>query len=518
MFPVRHPQGIPYSINRQLTLVEESVNRAETWRKVVAKNPGCQDLEYPALPGRFQVHHDAISDLQETVFTEEKEMYQPVHAVLKRHLACTSTTDPLTGAVDHPGCAVVDTHSRKNLSGRSPDITFTVHGARDSDATAIIGVFELKDKDLDDNAHGQVYDYLKLIKHKQLQRTHFVGVVSNVRQNIVMTLTREESDDRFRCRTYKSMTLSYVISYLKELLRNSREYLPPLPAFSIGLGTMDRRLGNPVFSVVGVFPVSRAYGNRSFTKDKWMNPKTKDVAGLIVVKRSVPATHGYEERKVQAEIELLRTIDTLGGHPNLPQILYNCLDMEELAITPFGAALQPGAAPMAEWTTALTGVLEALKWLHKNNIVHRDVRWDNVIWAGDHAVLIDLGASVYLPGQDKSVSEYKGGNICCPPRLIGKFDQKYTPLPADDCHAFVLLVSTLLFPKHWTNVRSVDVRKGNSVVATKLTSFWTSMARSRVWGKYVTAAENKNYSHLKEMLELCVYYCSAEIAEVNESE
>lgn len=518
MSQVRDPPEILYSIDRQLTPIKESVNRAETWRKVVEKNPGLQDLEYPALPARQQIHHDAISDLQETDFTDEKLMYTPVHAVLKRHLAMSSTTILQTGAVDHPGFAVFDTHSRKNLSGRSPDMTFSIAGARDTDVTAMIGVFELKDKELDDHAHGQVYDYLKLIKHKQLQRTHFVGVVSNVRQNIVMTLTREDSDNRFRCRTYKSMTLSYVISYLHQLILNNREYLPPLPAFSIGLGTMDRRLGNPVYSVVAVFPVPRVYRNRGFTKDKWMNPKTINVEGLMVVKRSVPATHGYEERKVQEEIELLRQIDSFGGHRNLPQILYNCLDMEELAITPFGAALQPGTAPMAEWSTALTGVLKALKWLHKRNIIHRDVRWDNVIWAGDRSILIDFGASVYLPGRDKSVSEYKGGNICCPPRLIGKFNQKYTPLPADDCHAFVLLVSTLLFPKHWTNVRSVDVRRGNSVVATKLTSFWTSMGRSAVWGKYVKAARGTNYKHLKEMLGICVYYGSAEIAEEDDLE
>lgn len=489
------------------------MNRAETWRRVVEKNPGLQDLEFPTLHLSMQIRHDGITDLQEMEFSEEKEMYSPVLAVLKRHLTMQLKMNVVTGAVSHPGCAVFDTHSRKNLSGRSPDMTFTVANARDSDSTSMIGVFELKDKDLDDHAHGQVYDYLKLIKHKQMQRTHFVGVISNIRENIVMTLARQGSEDRFRCRTYKSMSLAYVIAYLHEIILTHSEYLPPLPAFSIGLGIMERRLGNPQFSVVAAFKVPRAYRNRNFSLDKWMNPDTLNMEGVMVVKRSVPAMRNYEARFVKGEIEILRLINDLKGHQNLPTILYNCLDMQELAIAPYGEALQPGKSPTADWNAALTDVLNALKWLHDHHIVHRDVRWDNVIWAGNRAVLIDLGASIHLPpsGLDRSVARYNGGNICCPPRLIGVFNKRYTPIPADDCYAFVLLVSSLLFPERWTDLRSADAAKRNSSVATMLTLFWATMLKSRVWGKYVQAAESADYGRLKEMIEVCVFYGSPEI-------
>lgn len=94
----------------------------------------------------------------------------------------------------------------------------------------------------------------------------------------------------------------------------------------------------------------------------------------MVVKRSVPAMHNYKARFVQGEIEILRIINDFGGHGNLPQILYNCLDMQELAMTPFGAALQPGNSAIAHWNTVLTDVLGVLKWLHDNHIIHRDVR------------------------------------------------------------------------------------------------------------------------------------------------
>lgn len=289
----------------------------------------------------------------------------------------------------------------------------------------MIGVFELKDGPLYENAHGQVYDYLKLIEHKQLERTHFVGI-SNIEENIVMTLTREGPNGRFQCRTYKTMPLQYILAYLRELILSHPEYLPPRPKFPIGLGTMQHRLGNPVFSVVAVFTVPRAYNNRSFKAGKWMNPKTAAIEGPIVVKRSVPATYKYVVRHIANEITILRKINNLGGHRNLPQIVYNYVDMQELAITPFGAPLNPESIPIADWYPALNDALNALKWLHDNHIIHRDVRWYNIIWEKDHAVLIDLGASVKLTSPHMSLKNYKGGNICCPPRLIGEFEHEYT--------------------------------------------------------------------------------------------
>lgn len=493
-------------------VLAESVNRAETWRKVVQKNPGLQDLECFTLPFGAHIRDEGITDLQERQFGEESEMYAPVFTLLKRHLTMAPTVNTTTGDIDNRGCVVFDSHCRKNLSGRSPDMTISIGNAPCTDTTSMIGVFELKDGPLDDDAHGQVYDYIKLIKHKQLERTHFVGILSNIRENILMTFTRNDQNERFRCRTYKRTSLGYILSYLRELILHHDEYLPPRPKFSIGLGPMERRLGNPVFSVVAAFTVPRTYNHRSFKVGKWMNPNTADITGVMVVKRSVPATHDHLTREVADEINILRKINDLGGHRNLPKILYNCLDMQELAITPFGAPLKPDSTPIADWYPALNDILNALKWLHENHIIHRDVRWDNIIWDGDHAILIDLGASVTLTGPDMSVKSYRGGNICCPPRLIGMFEKEYTPLPADDCHAFVLLVSILLFPKRWTGVHSPDAGTSGSIVATMLDAYWTEMSKSKVWGRYVQAARNADYDCLREMLECFVYYQSPEIS------
>lgn len=182
--------------------------------------------------------------------------------------------------------------------------------------------------------------------------------------------------------------------------------------------------------------------------------------------------------------------------------------MQELAITPFGASLGPVSTPVADWNIVLNHVLNALVWPHCNNIIHRDTPWDNIIWDGNNAILIDLGASAHLTSSTMTVPSYRGGNICCPPRLIGDFEREHVPVRADDCHAFVLLVLMLLFPQCWMNVHSPQTGMSGSMVATMMSAFWTAMEKSKVWEQYVQAAVDADYACLREMVECCVYYGS----------
>lgn len=70
---------------------------------------------------------------------------------------------------------------------------------------------------------------------------------------------------------------------------------------------------------------------------------------------------------------------------------------------------------------------------------------------------------------------YAGGLIPCPPRLLGLLHQKYTPMPADDLHAFVLLANMLLWPKLWTGFNPGDVLVRNSSLTKQLKRFWKEM-------------------------------------------
>lgn len=465
-----------------------------------------QDLDYPRLNPLAMIRSQRIADLAGRVFTKETEMYQPSFDCLKEFLT-------ITARGEHPGCVLWDTHASKTLEGHSPDLTISIANTKRPDATAAIAVWELKDEALEDDGRGQVYDYLKLITKKQSHRTHFIGVLSNLTDNVIITLTRERKAPqvgvknwRWCCRSFKPMRLSYAIAYLRAIILSENKYLPSVPDFSSDLGIIDRRLGSATYSVIATFLVPACFREKRFARNRWMNPKclADTTLDVFVVKRTVPPGPTTPARSVRREIKILFRIHEAGGHPNLPQMVYHTNNFEELAITPLGYSPKPGDAVM-DWRKILDGVLEALKWLHLKQIIHRDVRWDNIIWHEDHAVLIDLGASVHVPTPD-FMTIYDGGNICCPPALIGKFNQAYHPRPADDCYAFFLLVNTLNWPERWKDIRTGDVADPYSDVGTKLTDFWAQVAESRVWGRYVKAAESAQYDVLEELLDTCVYF------------
>ncbi|KAL0632057.1 hypothetical protein Q9L58_009065 [Maublancomyces gigas] len=483
-----------------------SVNRAQTWAKVVSKNPGMQDLDYPLLPRGAVINDSAVTDLENTDFVKEPEMYDPTFACLRARLT-------ITDKENQTGCTVWDTHARRTLEGHSPDLTLSVVNTKRPDANSAIAVWELKVDALDDDGRGQVYDYLKIISKKQRHRSHFFGILSNLKDNILITLIRERrishhgaKNWRWRCRSFKSMTLPYAIAFVHDIITHQRKYLPSMPAFSRELGSSELRLGSTTSSVVAAFQVPDHVRTKAFARTRWVNQDliTNSAMETFVVKRCVPAHGSTPERTIKSEIKILLRLHKAGVHRNLPEMVYYANDLQELAIKPWGYPAKPGDTLM-DWRHLLEGVFEALKWLHSLNIIHRDVRWDNIICYRDDAVLIDFGASVYVPDDDSNTI-YGGGNICCPPAMIGKFDMPYHPRPADDWYAFVLLVNTLNWPERWKDLRTDHVADQYSEVAIKLIAFWKQMARSKVWARYVVAAETADYEVLGEFLDCCVYF------------
>lgn len=64
------------------------------------------------------------------------------------------------------------------------------------------------------------------------------------------------------------------------------------------------------------------------------------------------------------------------------------------------------------------------------NIIHRDVRWDNIVIAGGRGVLIDFGAAIINDGR---MHGFEGGIVCAPSRVIGQFSRQYQASTIDDC-------------------------------------------------------------------------------------
>ena len=57
----------------------------------------------------------------------------------------------------------------------------------------------------------------------------------------------------------------------------------------------------------------------------------------------------------------------------------------------------------------------------------------------------DFNCSVIHPADGSAGKINRGGNICCPLRLLDNIEQLYTPKKADDYHSYFLLVNELHF-------------------------------------------------------------------------
>jgi Tol biopolymer transport system component/tRNA A-37 threonylcarbamoyl transferase component Bud32 len=62
-----------------------------------------------------------------------------------------------------------------------------------------------------------------------------------------------------------------------------------------------------------------------------------------------------------------------------------------------------GELPVSEVVRIVRGVIDALAFAHSKGVVHRDIKPDNVMLAGGHAIVADFGVA-------KAVSEAKGGD------------------------------------------------------------------------------------------------------------
>lgn len=451
--------------------------------------------------------NDEVFDLGATDFLKELAMYKRVQACLAEHLST-----PL--AESHPGSQVFDTHQKDLIFGLRPDMSIVTANTTKPTVGSLIAVVEMKVGNLTKEAFGQLYDYLKGIKRAQPNRRTVVGLLSNLRENQFLMLETPPGR-KTRCTVYNSVKLDVALTYLRDVVIRDPIYHPPASVFAAALGPLDLQLGNPAFSVVGVFFVPDM-ATPKFQSGRWVDPAFQKPYGDVqmVVKRTTPGVSGTlfksrAPRTVETEIEMLlkikempRNDPMMEGWKHVPTLLYHTHDYQEFGILPRGFSVSPYDTG-ANWVRLLHDLLDALEWLHTHQIVHRDVRLDNIVWDITHAVLIDFGTAIDIHGT--SDVAYHGGYLCCPPRLLGNLDGEYTPVPADDCFAVVLLVNTILFPSRWESFRSVELEKPGSPETRNLAKFWDSMETSRIWSRFYAAARKADYATLKEMDQFFVY-------------
>lgn len=102
-------------------------------------------------------------------------------------------------------------------------------------------------------------------------------------------------------------------------------------------------------------------------------------------------------------------LELLGNHPQIPQLLAHFPEGEEFFVVQElinGECLSAELIPGQPWTEAsvvqsLRDILKTLEFIHNNNVIHRDIKPDNIIrrFSDRKLVLVDFGSVKQIRGQ-----------------------------------------------------------------------------------------------------------------------
>lgn len=445
-----------------------SISRAQTWRNAIDAHTYVRQ-QLPTKPATVEAMRALVEPMVTHMlarsYAHESHIYPGFLAVLDHTLTDRATSH--------------DTSNNPYLSGQKPDLSLALPGAMEPQSELVIAVIEVKKPEIvkleTDQDLGQVLDYLVAMSCEQPGRRIFTGILSCIKRNTVVTL--EVIETGWLIAHHLNSDIYETLAYLHDTALVELSHLPPNLGFLYNTTNLRRRLGNPRNCLVGEFPVQGTPGLVMAVK-RYANPAL--------------------------ELSYLRFFSNAKHVPaSLPLLEYVAPDESEFGITPVGAPLVPGAfANQRQAQTILIDVLEALNWLHKEGIVHRDVRCSNVIITPDgHGVLIDFDAACdYHRG---NVRTWQGGYICCPPHHVRQvIAQKsgwstfYAPDPADDLGAWILLVNCLIFPTAFAGFQSHLIGT-TSAESSRLLALWGALEVSKVWGPFVDAAKRHDIDTLR---------------------
>ncbi|RPB23557.1 hypothetical protein L211DRAFT_838406 [Terfezia boudieri ATCC MYA-4762] len=417
----------------------------------------------------------------------------------------------------------LDTHRHRFLDDLSPDICVQ-RNSSSIDKFNVALVLDIKQSYLSTSANkGQILDYLHSLASCQPGRRTFLGILTDFKSaelikvivGIAKTRRRRISDHLADTTTlvrhYRSQPLSDILKLAYAEL-SAPEANPRKLSLSPQSGTLIKVLQLSPHTVVAVVRISTKATN-------------------CVVKAALNSQGALD---ISREVEILTSLQHSRKPSSIPSLVYSL--PREFAIQPVGRAFRLEAfRNTRELRAALRDIVCALEWVHKHNLVHRDVRTDNLVLVQDHtdsarsihAVLIDFDRSAKI-GQPTT---YEGGYICCPEELLQKLCSRaqlhsnqtndtpgvypgtpmsisledvaelapasqapldlitYQPHPKHDFLAFVILLNQLLFPFTFQRYAYHLVEKVDSKEQRRLLDLWGSLKGSKVWGPIVQCAE-----------------------------
>jgi len=478
-----------------------------------------------------------ISRLESRNFRNESQMYTPVVGCLTSIFAECKEVGELGPAT------VTNTRGNRFLESLAPDISI----CRGLVSAATLCAFvEMKlVAPFGNKEYGQCVDYLYRMKRHQPGRKHYVGMMSTIKENVILVLTYTPSHqprgpDGFsedfvpQIQSFDGLSFQAALSKLTSFVE-SAEYNPPQLPFSEGVGELRHVLGAPRRAALGIFPCPPEYEPGKQTVDRGV---------LMAVKVALRQDGGYEN-----EARILQSFADSNAVPfSVPLLVHNSPEYREIGIMPVGQSFRMRQLDtQSDARLCLKDILSALQWIHSQGIVHRDVRLDNFIFVPKSTLMV--GEKTYdAPGSDRPRAVlidfdratelgketcFEGGYICCPPRLLERIanvsselslatlnltgdvtsptakqcslsSQTYRPLKSDDFLSFVLLVLTLLVPHCFETFDYSRIEHAKSDEFKRLRALWRELRSSKIWSPIVEAAESEDVEQLEKIIDVFV--------------
>ena len=350
---------------------------------------------------------------------------------------------------------------------------------------------------------GQMLDYFSILREKQPLRSRFTGVLSNYSSSWVYEVVFEETGpkvDEYACPSLADAIIFADKSSASQLETRLPVLDSPLDSKYSVLATGKHYFLLSVKKLADDTP--RRIPTRGQTVKNWVFPvRYLAKNGEFVLK----IAHG--DRSLENEIQILEKLRRAES-PHIPELVWTH-GFSELGIVPIGEPILPGE-PAAVSRKIVQGMIDGLRYLHRQGIIHRDIRLSNLILKrekNDVKVLIIDYETAFDPKQNHSTDnkvEYSGGYICWPRRLLLSSEGLYMPEPADDLFACILVVLHLLFPLRFDefnawNIRASDNQNPESL---KVLQMWRDIESSKIWGQFYEAASVQNYDKLLEISEV----------------
>jgi hypothetical protein len=370
--------------------------------------------------------------------------------------------------------------------------------------------FKLRSVEPRTTAHcGQMLDYFKSLREKQPHRSRFIGVLSNYSSSWVYDAVFDEKGPKIE--EYPCSSLTDAIIFAETSSASQLQATIPLldkaldPKFSVlSLGKhyflLSVKKVSPLLD--GMVPKHTATRQTVKNTPRWFPPvRYREQKNQFVLK----ITH--DNRSLENEITTLQKLrDAESLH--IPELVW-IRGSGELGILPIGEPVLPGESATVS-RKVVCGMIDGLRYLHGQGIIHRDVRLSNLILKRErndvNVVIIDYETAFDSEGSHSPGNEvdYSGGYICWPRRLLQSREQSYTPEPADDLFACILVVLHLLFPCRFDGFNAGNIRpdESHNPETSRVLQMWRDIESSKIWGRFYQSARAQDYVGLLEISEV----------------